>query len=60
MQSIVTLFISLFGVPAVVQQHDTTAVENTGRAYGYIGFAVIVLIAIVVVLIRKQHRKFNE
>lgn len=60
MQSIVALFIALFGVPALVQQSDTTAVENPWRAYGYIAFGAIVVIIIVIVLIQKQHRKFNE
>lgn len=60
MQSIVALFITLFGVPALVQQSDTTVTENSWAAYGYMALGAIVLIIIVVVLIRKQHRKFNE
>lgn len=60
MQSTVALFIALFGVPALVQQSDTTAVEDTWQAYSYIVLGAIVLIVIVVVLVKKQHRKFNE
>jgi len=61
MHSTIALFIALFGVPAVIQQHDTTVVEeNPWQTYGYIALGAAVLIVIVVVLIRKQHRKFNE
>ncbi|MEC3878707.1 hypothetical protein [Parapedobacter sp. 10938] len=60
MLSTVALFISLFSVPAVIQPRDTTAVEDPLQAYGYIALAVVVLAIIVVVLIRKQYRKFNE
>ncbi|MFB2120271.1 hypothetical protein [Parapedobacter sp. 2B3] len=62
MQSTVVSFIALFGVPAFVQQqqHETTAAESPWRAYGYIALAAIVLIIVVAVLIKKQHRKFNE
>ncbi len=60
MQSTVASFIASFGVPAIVQQSDTAAVENTWQTYGYIALGAIVLIIIVVVLIKKQHRKFNE
>ena len=63
MHSTIALFIALFGVPAVIQlqQHDTTVVEETPwQTYGYIALGAVVLIVIVVVLIRKQHRKFNE
>ncbi|MGV3760968.1 hypothetical protein [Parapedobacter sp.] len=60
MHSTHALFIVWFGVPAVVQQSDTTAVESPWEAYGYIALAAVVLAVIVIVLIRKQYRKFNE
>jgi len=61
MHSTIALFIALFGVPAFVQQRDTTIVEETSwQTYGYIAVGAVVLIIIVVVLIKKQHRKFNE
>lgn len=61
MHSTIALFIALFSVPAFVQQHDTTIVEeNPWQTYGYIALGAVVLVVIVVVLIRKQHRKFNE
>ena len=59
MQSIVALFIVLLGLPAVVQS-DTVAAENPWRSYSFIALGAIVLIITVMVLIRKQHRKFNE
>ena len=60
MHSTVAFFIALFGIPALVQQSETTAVESPWRAYGYIALGAIVLVVIVVVLIKRQHRKFNE
>lgn len=60
MQSTVVLFFALFGVPALVQQSDTAAVESPWQTYGYIAFGAVVVAIIVIVLIRKQHRKFNE
>ncbi len=60
MHSTVAFIIALFGVPALVQQSDTTHTENPWQAYGYIALAAVVLVITVVVLIRKQHRKFNE
>lgn len=62
MHSTVGFFIALYSViPAFAQQKkDTTAVEGSWSAYGYIALGVIVLIIIIVVLLRKQYRKFNE
>lgn len=61
MHSTIVLFFALFGVRAVAQQRDTTFVaENPWQAYGYIALGALVLIVTVVVLIKKQHRRFNE
>lgn len=60
MHTSIILLIAFFGIPAVVQQQDTTATEGPWPSYGYIALGAIVLTIIVVVLIKKQHRKFNE
>lgn len=54
------LHIALFGIPALIQQNGSTAGEPSWQAYGYISLGAIVLAIIIVVLIRRQHRKFNE
>jgi membrane protein DedA with SNARE-associated domain len=59
MHGIAALLVTFFISPAIVQQHDVAS-ENDWRTYGYIALGAIILIVIVVVLIRKQHRKFNE
>lgn len=59
MPGIAALLVTFLSSPAVVQQHDTVS-ENGWRTYGYIALGAIILIVIVLVLIRKQHRKFNE
>ncbi|SEK97188.1 hypothetical protein [Parapedobacter koreensis] len=61
MHSIAVLFV-LFtstNTAAIIQQSDTVS-ETSWQTYGYIGLGAIILIAAVVVLIRKQYRKFNE
>ncbi len=59
MHSFAALLITFFSFPAAIQQSEPVS-ENGWRAYAYIALGAIILIIIGVVLIRKQHRKFNE
>jgi len=60
MRSIVALFVMFFSASAVAQQGDTATTGSHWQNYGYIILGVIILVVAVVVLIRKQYRKFNE
>jgi len=59
MHSTVALLFSFFSTAAVIQNSETET-ASPWKTYGYIVLGGIVLIIAVVVLIRKQHRKFNE
>lgn len=40
--------------------NTATAKEGAWPSYGYIALGAIILILVIFILIRKQHRKFNE
>lgn len=56
MYNMVALFSFVWG--ALLQEKQGS--ESTKPTYGYIVLAVLILIAVVIVLVRRQHRKFNE
>lgn len=56
----VALFLAFFNVTGLIQHGEAEMTTNPWKTYGYIAVGSIVLIIIVVILIRKQHRKFNE
>ncbi|MGK6351136.1 hypothetical protein ACMGDE_07505 [Parapedobacter sp. DT-150] len=52
---------SIFSVSMVAaQQSEAASPDSSWQTYGYIALGAIILAVAVVVLIRKQHRKFNE
>jgi len=60
MHSTVALLFAFFNTVAVIQHSETEAAASPWQTYGYIVLGGIVLIIAVIVLVRKQHRKFNE
>lgn len=61
MHCTVALLFAFFNVVALVQQNESgVEVNSSWQTYGYIVLGGIVLIVAVVVLVRKQYRKFNE
>ncbi|WP_436832154.1 hypothetical protein [Parapedobacter sp. DT-150] len=61
MYSLAFLLMSIFSVSMVAaQQSEAASPDSSWQTYGYIALGAIILAVAVVVLIRKQHRKFNE
>ncbi|RQP17471.1 MAG: hypothetical protein EAS52_08660 [Parapedobacter sp.] len=60
MHSTVALLVAFFNIITLVQQGEPETASSAWKTYGYIVLGGIVLIIAVVVLVRKQHRKFNE
>lgn len=60
MYSTVALLFAFFNSIALVEQNQPEAASNAWKTYGYIVLGGVILIIAVVVLVRKQHRKFNE
>ena len=56
----VALFLAFFNVTALIQHGEAEMATSPWKTYGYIAVGSIVLIIVVIILIRKQHRKFNE
>src|SRR5690606_1019904 len=60
MHSTVALLFAFFNMITLVQQSEPEVEANSWKTYGYVVLGGIVLVIAVVVLVRKQHRKFNE
>lgn len=60
MYSTVAYLLAFYNFIALVQSNGTDTEPNSWKTYGYIILGGIVLIIAIVVLVRKQHRKFNE
>ena len=60
MHSIVVLLLTSVHTIGIVQQHASEIAASPWEKYGYIALGGIILVLVVVILIRKQHRKFNE
>jgi len=60
MYSTVAYLLAFYNFIALVQSNGTDTESNSWKTYGYIILGGIVLIIAIVVLVRKQHRKFNE
>lgn len=62
MYSLAFLLMRIFNVSTVAAQQSEAASssDSSWQTYGYIALGAIILVVAVVVLIRKQHRKFNE
>lgn len=60
MHCTVALLFAFFNVVALVQQNESGVEASSWQTYGYIVLGGIVLIVAVLVLVRKQYRKFNE
>ncbi len=59
MHNIVALLLIFISTVAIAKQRDIIE-EDPWPAYGYIALGAIILVVVIVVLIRKQYRKFNE
>lgn len=59
MHYIAALLLTLISTAVVAKQNDS-AVEDPWPTYGYIALGAIILVVVIVVLIRRQYRKFNE
>ena len=60
MYSIVAFLFTFAHVVGIIQQHEPEIAASPWKKYGYIVLGGIILILVVIILIRKQHRKFNE
>mgnify|MGYP001390968379 CR=1 FL=1 len=60
MRSTVAFFFMLLSIPALSQPDGDSVADDSPSQYGYIILGAIILVVAIVVLIRKQHRKFNE
>jgi len=60
MHTTVALLVAFFNSTSLIQLHESEAASSPWKTYGYIVLGGIVLVIAVIVLIRKQHRKFNE
>ncbi|PPK99724.1 hypothetical protein SAMN05444682_111143 [Parapedobacter indicus] len=60
MHSTVALLFAFFNLIAVIQHSEPETAASPWQTYGYIVLGGIVLVIVVIVLVRKQYRKFNE
>lgn len=62
MRNLFVIFSVFAGSLAWAQADSSTAAAEEGAwpSYGYIALGAIVLTIVVIILIRKQHRRFNE
>lgn len=58
--NVLPLFMLVGNTVSANRQGDTAVSEEAWPTYGYIALGALILIAIIVILLRKQHRKFNE
>ena len=47
-------------VGKVLARSEETSGPVSGSNWGYIGIGALILVAIIYILIKKQHRRFNE
>lgn len=59
MYYIAALLLTLISTAVIAKQNGPVG-EDPWPTYGYIALGAIILVVVIVVLIRRQYRKFNE
>ncbi len=60
MYPIAVLLLTFIYASATNDQQNGQVDEGPWRSYGYIALGAVILVVAIVVLVRRQHRKFNE